>query len=230
MPEVMFTGPSGRLEGRYHHSGKSDSPLALVLHPHPQYGGTMNNKVVYTLFQSFVRLGFSVLRFNFRSVGLSQGEFQGGAGELSDAAAAMDWLQSHNPDARSSWISGYSFGAWIGMQLMMRRPEINGFVSIAPPANSKDFSFLSPCPASGMLIQGGKDEIINEPSVSSLAKKLDSRRTKVEYLMLPEADHMFTNHLKDIHIGVSTYVKRRMMERPNARRIKRRAISAPVEE
>jgi len=110
------------------------------------------------------------------------------------------------------------------MQLMMRRPEINGFISVAPPANSKDFTFLSPCPAAGLIIQGGKDEIVSEPSVGLLAKKLDSRRTRIEYLMMSEADHMFSNHLKDIHIGVSTYVKKRLSERPNARRLKKRAV------
>ena len=92
--------------------------MALVLHPHPLHGGTMNNKVVYTLYQTFVRRGFSTLRFNFRGVGRSQGSFDRGEGELADAAAALDWLQSYNPNAASCWVAGYSFGAWIGMQLL----------------------------------------------------------------------------------------------------------------
>ena len=75
-----------------------------------------NNKVVYSLFSCFEKLGFSVLRFNFRSVGRSQGEFEDGPGELSDATVALDWLQSVNPEARQCWIAGYSFGAWIGLQ------------------------------------------------------------------------------------------------------------------
>ena len=83
MTEVLFNGHAGRLEGRYHQSDKPGAPIALILHPHPQYGGTMNNKVVYTLFSCFQNLGFSVLRFNFRSVGRSQGEFEDGPGELS---------------------------------------------------------------------------------------------------------------------------------------------------
>ena len=146
MPEVIFNGPEGRLEGRYHHSKNSSAPVALLLHPHPQHGGTMNNRVVYILYQAFVKRGFSAMRFNFRGVGRSQGVFDNGQGELSDAASALDWMQVQNPNTKSCWIGGFSFGAWVAMQLMMRRPEIDGFVSVAPPANIHDFSFLAPCP------------------------------------------------------------------------------------
>ena len=139
MPEIILNGPEGRLEGRYQQSATPNAPIALMLHPHPQHGGTMNNKVVYSLYQSFQRQGFSVLRFNFRGVGRSQGKFDRGEGELSDAAAALDWLQSWNQNAAQCWIAGFSFGAWIGMQLLMRRPEISGFISVAPPANVYDF-------------------------------------------------------------------------------------------
>ncbi|HWA48125.1 MAG TPA: alpha/beta hydrolase, partial [Dongiaceae bacterium] len=83
MPEVIMNGPEGRLEGRYNQSAETNSPIALLLHPHPQHGGTMNNKVVYQLYQCFQRKGFSVLRFNFRGVGRSQGKFDRGEGELS---------------------------------------------------------------------------------------------------------------------------------------------------
>ena len=78
MPDVVINGPEGRLEGKYHHSKEANAPIALLLHPHPQYGGTMNNKVVYTLYHAFVRRGFSALRFNFRGVGRSQGTFDRG--------------------------------------------------------------------------------------------------------------------------------------------------------
>ncbi|MGH8429396.1 MAG: alpha/beta hydrolase, partial [Solimonas sp.] len=146
MPEVIMNGPEGRLEGRYQQGKGNDAPIALMLHPHPQHGGTMNNKVVYTLYHTFAQRGFSVLRFNFRGVGRSQGAFDRGEGELSDAASSLDWLQATNPNAKACWIAGYSFGAWIGMQLLMRRPEISGFISVAPPANIYDFGFLAPCP------------------------------------------------------------------------------------
>jgi alpha/beta superfamily hydrolase len=151
MPEVMFAGPDGRLEGRYHHSKEAGAPLALVLHPHPLHGGTMNNRITFTMYQSFQKLGFSVMRFNFRGVGRSQGRYDGGIGEISDAAAALDWMQMVNPASGGLWIAGYSFGAFVGMQLLMRRPEISGWVSVAPPASHYDFGFLAPCPCGGLM-------------------------------------------------------------------------------
>ena len=101
MPEVIFTGPAGRIEGRYHPAPQKNAPIAIVLHPHPQFGGTMNNQIVYQLYYMFAKRGFAVLRFNFRGVGRSQGDFDHGTGELSDAASALDWVQSINPEART---------------------------------------------------------------------------------------------------------------------------------
>lgn len=207
MVEVLFNGHAGRLEGRYHQSSRPDAPVALILHPHPQYGGTMNNKVVYSLFSCFKDLGFSVLRFNFRSVGRSQGQFEDGPGELSDATIALDWLQHQNPDARQCWIAGYSFGAWIALQLLMRRPDINNFIAVSPPANEKDFSFLAPCPTSGLIVQGGADEIDNPQQVAALARRLNMQRNiSVDFAMIEEGDHMYNNHLVDLYKVTGNYV------------------------
>ncbi|MEQ8354171.1 MAG: alpha/beta hydrolase [Kiloniellaceae bacterium] len=207
MPDVIFNGPEGRLEGRYQHSKRPNAPIALMLHPHPQYGGTMNNKVVYTLFHAFVRQGFSVLRFNFRGVGRSQGAFDRGEGELSDAASALDWLQTYNENAEGCWITGFSFGAWIGMQLLMRRPEITGFISVAPPANMHDFSFLAPCPSSGLILQGDKDEVVPEPSVKKLVDKLSSQRgIAIDYRIVPGAGHFFQDEMEELNGHVDDYL------------------------
>ncbi|MGH1376140.1 MAG: alpha/beta hydrolase [Alphaproteobacteria bacterium] len=192
MPEVIFNGPAGRLEGRYAHSKIKNAPLALVLHPNPQHGGTMNNKITHALFQAYVARGFSVLRFNFRGVGRSQGTFDGGEGELSDAASALDWMQEINPNAPYVWVSGFSFGAWIGMQLLMRRPEIEGFISIAPPAHTEDFSFLAPCPTSGLVLHGGRDDVVPESAVEDFVDKIQMQKgIEVDYRVLPEANHFF---------------------------------------
>ena len=207
MTEVIFNGPDGRLEGRYQHSGASNAPVALLLHPHPRHGGSMNNQVVYTLFQTFARRGFSTLRFNFRGVGRSQGTFDHGQGELSDAATALDWLQSHNPDASRCWIAGFSFGAWIGMQLLMRRPEIEGFISISPPASLYDFSFLAPCPASGLILHGDQDQLVPESEVEKLAHKLSSQRDIIiDYRIVKDANHFFQDKLKEMIAHISDYL------------------------
>jgi len=213
MPEVIFPGPDGRLEGRYHPQKEKDAPIALILHPHPQFGGTMNQKIVYAMHYAFHNLGFSVLRFNFRGVGRSQGEFDQGIGELSDAASALDYLQALNPNAKQAWIGGFSFGAWIGMQLLMRRPEIAGFISIAPPANMYDFSFLAPCPSSGLIINGEADRVAPPPEVQKLVDKLKSQKgIIITHEVVPEAGHFFESQLEGMIGQVSGYVHGRMVE------------------
>ena len=207
MPEVIFNGPEGRLEGRYQYSKQANSPTALVLHPHPLHGGTMNNKVTYALYQTFIKREFSVLRFNFRGVGRSQGQFDSGIGEMSDAAAALDWMQTQNPNASTCWIAGFGFGAWIAMQLMMRRPEISGFISLAPPADVYDFTFLAPCPASGQIIHGDKDEIVPKDSVDKLAQKLSSQKNIViDYDTIIGADHFFSNKMDALNKLTGDYL------------------------
>jgi alpha/beta superfamily hydrolase len=199
MPEVIFPGPEGRLEGRFHPGMRPRAPVALILHSHPQAGGTMNNKIVQLLYQTFVKRGFATLRFNFRGVGKSQGVFDNGIGELSDAASALDWVQSIHPEAETTWVAGVSFGAWIGMQLLMRRPEIRGFISIAPPANMYDFSFLAPCPSSGIIIQGEADEVVTPSAVQKLVDKLRTQRhITISHDLIPGANHFFANEL-DLH-------------------------------
>jgi hypothetical protein len=227
MPEVIFNGPDGRLEGRYHHGTLANAPIALLLHPQPQRGGTMNNKVVYALYHAFVRRGFSTLRFNFRGVGRSQGRFDNGHGELSDAAAALDWMQSFNANAGSCWVGGFSFGAWIGMQLLMRRPEIDGFVSVAPPANMYDFSFLAPCPSSGLIVHGAKDENVPEPSVAKLAQKLSNQRSiKVDYRIVPDANHNFNPGLDKLNEVIDSYLETVSLERTVERPVDRPMVVA----
>src|ERR1700720_3262205 len=217
MPDVIINGPDGRIEARYHHARVAAAPMALVLHPHPQQGSTMHNKVVYALYQCFVRRGFSTLRFNFRGVGRSQGSYDRGEGELSDAASALDWLQTVNPNARSVWVAGFSFGAWIGMQLLMRRPEIESYISIAPPANMLDFNFLAPCPASGQIIHGEADEIVPEPLVAQLVHKLSHQRgISIDYRVIPGASHFFSDHLIGVIQHVEDYLDMALHQRPPA--------------
>jgi len=212
MPDVIFNGPEGRLEGRYHHSSEPNAPLALILHPHPEFGGTMNNKVVYHLFTDFKNRGFSVLRFNFRGVGRSQGDYDQGIGELSDAASALDWMQTHNPNAPSVWVAGFSFGAWISMQLLMRRPEIAGFISVAPPANMYDFAFLAPCPSSGIIINGLKDIQVPQKDVLKLVEKLQSQKgITIHHAEVEGADHFFQEKIPNLMETVTEYLDMRLL-------------------
>ena len=227
----MFNGHAGRIEGRYYKSPRPNAPVALVLHPDPNFGGTMNNKVVYTLFKCFKDLGFSVLRFNFRGVGRSQGQFDDGTGELSDATIALDWLQNMNPDAKQCWIAGYSFGAWVGLQLLMRRPDINNFIAVSPPANEKDFAFLAPCPTSGLIVQGGMDDIVPPSMVESMARHLNQQRNvEIDFAMLEDADHQYNNHLPDLYKVSGQYVISAMQRRDPIRKRRGRRKKSETDE
>lgn len=220
--EIIFNGPDGRLEGKYVHSSKPNAPIALIMHPHPLHGGTMNNKVVHAAFHALVALDFSVLRFNFRGVGKSSGVFDHGTGELMDAAAALDWLQLQCPDASSCWLVGFSFGSWIALQLLMRRPEAGGFVAISPPASSYDFTFLTPCPAPGLIVQGTKDDIAPEAHSYNLYEKLSKQKNvELEFAAINNADHFFTNQLDELKQVISDYIKPKIIEDGLPRRTKR---------
>ncbi|MBY0406662.1 MAG: alpha/beta hydrolase, partial [Rickettsiales bacterium] len=181
------------------------------------YGGTMNNKIVYRMYHIFAQNGFSVLRFNFRGVGKSQGKYDEGVGELTDAATALDWLQLQNPDASTCWISGFSFGAWIALQLLMRRPEIEGFVAVSPPANLYDFSFLSPCPSAGLITQGDKDDVVNEDAVAKLAGKLGNQ---LEYRPIHGADHYYRGVEDELGNIMNDYISQRMADFKQKRKVR----------
>ncbi len=211
MPQVIFNGPAGRLEGRYQAQEDDSAPVALLLHPHPQYGGNMDNKVTYYLYHLFAHRGFATLRFNFRGIGRSQGEFDNGIGELSDAAAALDWLQAMYPNSTGTWIAGFSFGALIGMQLLMRRPEIKGFISVAPPANLYDFSFLAPCPASGLIVQADEDDLVTPLSIYKLVEKLQQQKgITIDHATVKGANHFFEPELPALMSVLNGYLDKRL--------------------
>ena len=211
MPSVIFPGPEGRLEGRYSPGPRPRAPVAMILHPHSQGGGTMNDRIVQRLYKTFVDRGFATLRFNFRGVGRSQGSFDNGIGELSDAAAALDWVQTIHPEAQTTWVAGVSFGALIGMQLLMRRPEVEGFISIAPPANLYDFSFLAPCPSSGLIVHGEKDAVVPPKDVNTLVEKLKTQKgIVIDQQVIPGANHFFDGKLEPLMESVTGYLDMRL--------------------
>ena len=207
--EIFINGPDGKLEAKYIQSKKDNAPVVLILHPHPEYGGTMNNRVVYNAYHTFLQNEFSVCRFNFRGVGKSEGKFDNGLGELSDAAAALDFIQRNNPNSNESWVVGFSFGALICMQLLMRRPEIFRFVSISPQPNIFDFNFLAPCPTSGLVIHGNQDQLVTEDSIKGLKNKLTSQKNiTVDFQEIKNANHFFLNKDKEFIKILDNYIKK----------------------
>ncbi|MCY4543375.1 MAG: alpha/beta hydrolase [Rhodobacteraceae bacterium] len=209
MPEINFSGPTGRLQGRYDQQADPNAAVALFLHPHPKLGGTMNNRVIYHLFYALSEVGVTVLRFNFRGVGRSEGEHSGETGELSDSAAALSFLQSRNPNARACIVVGFSYGAYIAMQLLMRRPEITGFVCISPVVNVQDFSFLAPCPTSGLIVSGSADLVASPGRIADLAKQLQKQEeVEVVHRVVEGAGHFFEGtYMQELQIAVVQYVQ-----------------------
>jgi uncharacterized protein len=221
MPEVIFPGAAGRVEGRYSEPPKEGAPIALILHSHPKAGGSMQDRVTVQLYKLFVDNGFGVLRFNFRGIGRSQGVFDNGMGELSDAASALDYLQGMNPNAEQCWVGGYSFGAWIGLQLLMRRPEIDGFIAVSPPANHYDLSFLAPCPASGVIIYGSRDSVTTVSDMERVISRIRTQKNiKVDGQVVEGADHFYRgrdpgeDHLAEVDKHARAYLERRMAAPP----------------
>ena len=197
MSEVLFNGPEGKLQGFYKHVENAKN-IAIILHPRECFENSMDNNVVSTLFDTFYSNSFSTLKFNFRGVQKSQGALDDGTGELSDAASALDWLQTQNPDANQCWIGGISFGAWVSSQLLMRRPEIVSFINVVIPINEFDFSFLSPCPASGLILHPSKEVNLEKKKITNLIKKLSSQKNiKIIYKLI-NTDINFKNKEKEI--------------------------------
>ena len=206
--EIFIPGPCGRIQAKYFKNTKQDAPVALILQPHPQYGGTMNNRIVYETYNCFYRNGFSVIRINFRGVEKSDGVFDNGQGELSDAAASLDWIEKENPGFSQCWVSGFSFGSLICMQLIMRRPEVNKFVVISPQPNVYDFTFLAPCPISGLVVYGKNDELVPEESILDLKKRLSLQKNiDVKFNSIINANHFYKGKEKILSSIIDRYLK-----------------------
>ncbi len=199
---VYFKGSVGMIEGKLHDATENDpsAPTALVLHPDPLAGGTMNNKVTYTIYKAYKDCGFNVLRINFRGVGASQGnlsDFDQPHPErpgVADVSAAMNWLHKEFPSSIHYCIGGFSFGSWIAMHTVMRRPEIEFFIAVAPPAKDRSFAFLDPCPISGFFIQPEKDTIAILEDVKKMVSSLDYGTAEIDFEVIPSATHLFEDY------------------------------------
>lgn len=191
MSVSSIVGVVGRLEISYLGSEDANAPIALFLHPDPQMGGNMNNRVITSLFKQFVQSGYSCLSFNFRGVGKSEGSYDHGEGELIDAATALDYLQLKNENCSGCCIVGYSFGAWIGIQLIMRRPEVTDFLLVAPTLKTHNYEYLGPSPERGFVILPEDDPAYSDLLLENFIKQF--RDSNVTSSIVPNANHFFDN-------------------------------------
>lgn len=226
MAKIEVEGKAGKLEGMFHQSEDLKAPTALILHPNPRYGGTMNNKITYHLYKIFMHNNFSVLRINFRGVGNSGGKFDNGIGELEDVNITLDWLQSQNPKSSHYWLAGFSFGAYVGMQAIMRRPEIEGFIAVSPPASRYNFSFFSPCPISGLILQGSEDDISKSADTGKFFNACPRNQSiTLDYKIIEGAGHFFQDYIEEFDDAVDSYIKHRLKKRMARPVIKQRKRS-----
>lgn len=159
LARVTIPGPAGALEGvLQEHRGGPPAFVAVVCHPHPLYGGTMHNKVAHRVASALHELGATVLRFNFRGVGHSEGTHDQGRGELDDARAALHWVRDRHPHARQ-WLAGFSFGSWIAARLAAGEAGVDELILIAPPVTRSGFQVLKSSAVPKLVVQGTADDV-----------------------------------------------------------------------
>jgi len=192
---VNLRGPAGQLEALLWTS-RLDNPsvVAVVCHPHPLFGGTMHNKVVYQAAKTLHRRGMAVLRFNFRGVGLSEGIHDRGSGEAADVRAALDYIAAEFP-SRPILLAGFSFGAWVGLRVGCEDARVANLVGLGIPVNDSDFSYLLDCAKPKLFLIGGRDQFASRDRVEKLFSRLSEPK---QLFFVNDADHFFTNHLPEM--------------------------------
>ena len=193
---MYFTIPNGSFELESHLREPEDVPEGAVIlcHPHPVYGGTMNNRVIYRAAKAAAKAGFAALRFNFRGVGTSTGHYDQGLGEKEDVAAAIDWVEDRFP-GKPLAVLGYSFGAWVGLQVGCLDPRIRAIVGIGLPLDMYNFEFLLDYQNPSLYIVGNRDEFCSPMNLENLIRRLPfaSRVHRVQ-----GADHFFSEQVEEV--------------------------------
>jgi alpha/beta superfamily hydrolase len=191
----LIEGPAGPIEALLQERTEHDHALtAVVCHPHPLFGGTMHNKVVYRVASTLHGLGAAVVRFNFRGVGRSAGTHDRGEGELADARAVLAFLRERYPDARR-WVAGFSFGSWVASRLAASEPDAERLILVAPPVHTQTFEEMRTSPVPKLVIQGTADVTCKPENLYALWPQWSEpkRLMKVE-----GATHFFDRHLNDL--------------------------------
>ncbi len=194
---VSIAGPAGPIEAVAEEPGVRAPLYAVVCHPHPLFGGTMDNKVVTTLARALQEVGIATVRFNFRGVGASAGTFDDGRGETADAAAVADYGALRWP-GRELVLAGFSFGAYVALRLSQERATAR-LITVAPPVDRFDFSALAPPGCPWLVVQGDADEVVNPQRVIAWAKSLDPQP---RLTVLPGVSHFFHGHLPELREAV----------------------------
>jgi len=199
----FLAGPAGRLEAiLWSPSAGSPAMAALVCHPHPLFGGTMHNKVVYQAAKSLDALGLAVLRFNFRGTGLSEGKHDRGEGERGDVRAALDFLAAEFPDI-PLLVAGFSFGSWVGLRAGCEDDRVTSLIGLGAPVNNADFSYLTHCPKPKLFVHGSNDMY---GAVDKLKAVVAAVPGENKIVIVDEADHFFVGKLDQVDAAITNWM------------------------
>jgi alpha/beta superfamily hydrolase len=199
----FIDGPAGRLEAMLWTVANADPALvAVVCHPHPLFGGTMHNKVVFQAAKAIHRRGIPVLRFNFRGAGLSEGVHDKGRGEQDDVRAALAYLAREFP-RRPILLAGFSFGAWVGLRVGCEDARIAKLIGLGLPADDSDLRYLRSCAKPKLIIQGGNDEFGLRANVEALFATMPEPKRLV---FVEGADHFFAGQLDRVAVAIDAWL------------------------
>jgi alpha/beta superfamily hydrolase len=200
---LFLDGPAGRLEAMLWSPAKKIPRIAaLVCHPHPLFGGTMHNKVVYQAAKSLDALGVAVLRFNFRGAGLSDGAHDRGIGEREDVRAGIDFLAREYPGI-PQLLAGFSFGAWVGLRTACEDARVDDLIGLGIPVNNCDFAYLKNCAKRKLFVHGANDE---HGSLEKVKKIVGALAGENQLVVVPEADHFFAGRLDQVDRAITAWV------------------------
>lgn len=201
---ILIAGPAGNIEAVLHEVVQEQpvTHIGIICHPHPLQEGTMHNKVVTTVARTFTSMGIIAVRFNYRGVGLSEGEYGNITGELEDCLAVISWAQVRWPQAKI-WLAGFSFGAYIAAAAATQ-VVTQQLISIAPAVERMPYATLGKVTCPWLVIQGEDDDVVTPQAVYNWFEGLDARKTLVR---LPDTGHFFHCKLMDLRREIEFFTK-----------------------
>jgi hypothetical protein len=206
---LFLDTPAGRLEALLNRGAPNATHAALVCHPHPLYGGTMHNKVVYHAMKALIAFGFPVLRFNFRGAGGSEGKHDHGRGEVDDVRAALRWLE--NEFRLPIIFAGFSFGAAVGLRAACPNRHVEALISLGIPLEVDDraygYGFLQNCAKPKLFVSGGNDQYGRGDGLRRLVESLPEPS---QLVLIEGGDHFFEGHLPELRAAIEDWVRQRL--------------------
>jgi alpha/beta superfamily hydrolase len=200
---TYIDGPAGRIEAILKEPTSPVARAAVVCHPHPLFGGTMHNKVVYRMAKAFEKAGFAVLRFNFRGAGRSEGQHDYGKGEQDDLRAAIDFMEAKYP-AAEVWIAGFSFGSAVMLRAACGDDSVQAIIAAGAPVSKYDFAHIVECDLPKLFVQGSLDEFGSPADLKKFVERLSEPK---ELKIIEGADHFFENHLDELEQTISGFIE-----------------------